>query len=83
MDTNETISLGLESEPIVVATAWSPVGLSTTYDCLLAVLDSHHRVSVWQATGVADNWTQVRWPAIQFDVGCYSDRSTVRGDCVG
>jgi Transcription factor IIIC subunit delta bet-propeller domain len=64
VDNNETISLGMESDPIVVATDWSPMGLSRTHDCLLAVLDSYRRVSVWEASGVADNWIQVRSPEL-------------------
>lgn len=31
------------------------------YGCVLAVLDSHHRVSIWESTGVGtcDNWIPV------------------------
>ena len=59
-DLDEMISLGLDSEAVAVEVAWSPPGLSSMHDCLLAVLDSHHHVSIWQSTGIGnDNWSHV------------------------
>jgi len=60
-DLDDTLSLGLESEPVAIELAWSPPGISFMHDCLLALLDSHHRVSIWQSTGVGnDQWKPVR-----------------------
>lgn len=56
-----TISLGQENDAVAVRAIWSPLGLSEMYGCVLAVLDSHHRVSIWQATGVgtSEKWIPV------------------------
>jgi hypothetical protein len=63
-DTDETLSIGTENDAIAVAAEWSPLGLSRSYDCVLAVLDSHHQVSIWESTGVgtSDNWIPVHVP---------------------
>jgi hypothetical protein len=61
-DNDENISIGAENDPVVIATEWSPLGLSRMYGCVLAVLDSHHRVSIWESTGVGtnENWVPVQ-----------------------
>jgi|SRR5208282_1525955 len=63
-ETDETLSIGIENDAIAVAAEWSPLGLSRMYGCVLAVLDSHHRVSIWESTGVGttDNWIPVLVP---------------------
>jgi hypothetical protein len=60
-ETDKTLSLGLENDAVAVAADWSPTGLSKSHGCVLAVLDSHHRVSIWEPTGVGvpDHWTPV------------------------
>jgi len=61
-ETDGTVSLGLENDAVAVAAEWSPMGLAKSHRCVLAVRDSHHRVSIWEPTGIGvpDNWTPVR-----------------------
>ena len=63
-DTDRTLSLGLENDTFAVAAEWSPLEMSKSGGCVLAVLDSHHRVSIWESTaiGVPDNWIPVTPP---------------------
>jgi hypothetical protein len=60
-DNERTIFFGHENDAVCVRAIWSPLGLSETYGCVLAVLDSHHRVSIWQSTGigVSETWIPV------------------------
>lgn len=54
------ISLALENDPFSIGVAWSPPGLSLMHGCLLAALDSYHRVSIWQSSGRGkDEWILV------------------------
>jgi len=60
-DNARTILLGHENDAVSVRAIWSPLELSEMYGSVLAVLDSHHRVSIWQSTGVgtSDEWIPV------------------------
>jgi len=44
-----------------VLAEWSPLGFSSTHGCVLAILDSHHRVSLWERNGIgtSDSWLPV------------------------
>jgi len=44
-----------------VLAEWSPLGFSRTHGCVLAILDSHHRVSLWERNGIgtSDSWLPV------------------------
>jgi hypothetical protein len=61
VDVDETLSLGRENDAIAVGTGWSPLGFSSGHGCVLAVLDSHHNVSIWQAMGIgaSEKWIPV------------------------
>ena len=75
-DNVRTILLGQENDAVAVRAIWSPLGLSEMFGCVLAVLDSHHRVSIWQATGIgiSEKWTPViqgKSMALILDCQCY------------
>ena len=60
-DNANTILLGHENDAVSVRAIYSPMGLSEMHGCVLAVLDSHHRVSIWQSTGIgaSEQWILV------------------------
>lgn len=60
-ETEATITLGIENDPIAVMAVWSPSGLSRIDGCVLGVLDSHHRVSLWESNtiGITQDWKAV------------------------
>lgn len=64
-----------------MATVWSPLGLSKGHGCVLASLDSHHQVSIWQPTGVGhtEKWIPVSCFVNWLIVGYQCHGSIVRG----